>query len=141
MVPIQFESGGPLECEVPKELKPYYSDLNGMETSAGVFKYSKTIEINDPSTERMKYLAFGFFSTILLGSGVVARGTDVASESNTNAINSSRQLSSVDPIRNRKMGRRGDTIFKHGSQELDVLNLEQVEIKQKHSATVRSRCL
>ena len=70
-----------------------------------MFKYARTIEINDPSTGRMKvwfsteleyiaqlfletgsfnitdmpesdqqYLAFGFFSTILLGSGVVARG-------------------------------------------------------------------
>ncbi|KAI7855477.1 hypothetical protein BDC45DRAFT_568367 [Circinella umbellata] len=143
------KEGSPLECDVPEELKPYYLGLNGMETSAGVFKYARTIEINDPSTERMKvwfsteleyiaqlfletgsfnitdmpetdqqYLAFGFLSTIFLGSDVVARGSEVSSESNADAINSSRQLSSIDPIRNRKMSSREDIIFKYGSQEL-----------------------
>ena len=44
--------------------------------------------------------------------------SEVSSESNADAINSSRQLSSIDPIRNRKMSSREDIIFKYGSQEL-----------------------
>ncbi|KAI9493042.1 hypothetical protein BDB00DRAFT_764374, partial [Zychaea mexicana] len=44
--------------------------------------------------------------------------TEVSSEANANAVNSSRQLSSVTAISNRKMGRRGDTMFKYGSEEL-----------------------
>ncbi|KAI7859860.1 hypothetical protein BDC45DRAFT_563896 [Circinella umbellata] len=58
-----------------------------------------TLNITDMPETDQQYPPFGFFSTIFLGSGVVARGTDVCSESNANAINSSRQLSSIDPIR------------------------------------------
>ncbi|KAI9492424.1 hypothetical protein BDB00DRAFT_765343, partial [Zychaea mexicana] len=44
--------------------------------------------------------------------------TEISSEANANAINSSRQLSSITAISNRRMGRRGNTIFKYGSKEL-----------------------
>ncbi|KAG2224773.1 hypothetical protein INT45_005297 [Circinella minor] len=141
--------GGPLECKDPEELKRYYLELKGVKTSTEVFKYARSIEINDPSAEHLKvwfsselsnvarlflktrsfdisnmpetdqqYLPFGFFGTIFDGSDIVAKGTEVSSEANAHAINSSRQLSSITAISNRKMGRRGDTIFKYGSEEL-----------------------
>ncbi|KAG2223691.1 hypothetical protein INT45_007269 [Circinella minor] len=137
--------GGPLECEVPEELKPYYSDLNGMvlwfSTELGyiaqLFLETGSFNITDMPESDQQYLAFGFFSTIFLGSGVVAKGTEVSSDSNADAINSSRQLSSIDPIRNRKMGRRGDTIFKYGSQELGCSEFAAARDQTKHFATVR----
>ncbi|KAI7852936.1 hypothetical protein BDC45DRAFT_536780 [Circinella umbellata] len=108
-----LSKGGPLECKDFEELQRYYLELRGVKTSTEVFKYARSIEINDPST----VFAIWFFGTIFDGSDIVAKGTEVSSEANAHAINSSRQLSSITAISNRKMGRREDTIFKYGSEE------------------------
>ncbi|KAI9488485.1 hypothetical protein BDB00DRAFT_932686 [Zychaea mexicana] len=137
--------GGALECTLPG----HQTSTTKVKTSAEVFKYARSIIINDPLTEPLEvwfsaelqnvarlffkthsfdiynmpetdqqYLAFGFFATVFQGSNIVPKGTETSSEANANAVNSSRQLSSVTAISNRKMGRRGDTIFKYGSFEL-----------------------
>ncbi|KAI9278730.1 hypothetical protein BDA99DRAFT_420074, partial [Phascolomyces articulosus] len=41
-----------------------------------------------------------------------------SSEANGAAVNQNRLLSSTEPIQNKKMGRRGDTIFSYGNIEL-----------------------
>ena len=43
---------------------------------------------------------------------------EISSKANANAVNAYRQLSSTNAIANRKMGRRGDTIYKCGPREL-----------------------
>ncbi|KAI9269096.1 hypothetical protein BDA99DRAFT_479143 [Phascolomyces articulosus] len=143
------KEGGQLECSEPEELRCYYSDLRKVKTSVDVYKYARTIEINDSSAEHLKvwlsrelqniahlffkscsfniadmpetdqqYLSFGFLNTIFLGSDIVAKGTEISSKANTNAVNASRQLSSINAITNRKMGRRGDTVYVYGSREV-----------------------
>ncbi|KAG2227011.1 hypothetical protein INT45_006418 [Circinella minor] len=134
-------------------------------TSVGVYKYAKSIQIDDPLVEDVKawfstelqyispllfktrqfditdmpetdqqYVPLGFFSTIFLGSDIVARGTEISSETNANVINASRELSSIAAISNRKMGHRGDTIFKYGSQELGCCG---VRVPRDQTKTVR----
>ncbi|KAI7847001.1 hypothetical protein BDC45DRAFT_452559, partial [Circinella umbellata] len=41
-----------------------------------------------------------------------------SSKANANAVNACRQLSSINAITNRRMGRRGDTIYVFGSREV-----------------------
>ncbi|KAI7852101.1 hypothetical protein BDC45DRAFT_537672 [Circinella umbellata] len=53
----------------------------------------------------------------------VVRGTEGTSKANTDALNNVHQLSSVKPIANRKMGRRGDTIFEAGKLELGCIEI------------------
>ncbi|KAG2221220.1 hypothetical protein INT45_013931 [Circinella minor] len=64
------------------------------------------------------YLVFGFLSSVVQNSDIVVRGTEGTSKANADALNNGCQLSSVKPIANRKMGRRGDTIFESGKLEL-----------------------
>ncbi|KAI7855872.1 hypothetical protein BDC45DRAFT_78897 [Circinella umbellata] len=70
------------------------------------------------------YVGFGFFSSIFRGSNIVAKGTKLSSKANVTSINQSRLLSSADPIQNRKMGRRGDTIFSCGDIELGCTEID-----------------
>ncbi|KAI9274815.1 hypothetical protein BDA99DRAFT_431782, partial [Phascolomyces articulosus] len=57
--------------------------------------------------------------------------TEVSSEANANAVNSSRQLSSSTAIFNRKMGRRVDTLFKYESEELGCFEVRAARDRTK----------
>ncbi|KAI9278969.1 hypothetical protein BDA99DRAFT_554561 [Phascolomyces articulosus] len=81
-------AGGDLPCGVPKELEQCFKSLTKSRQSL-----NEVISWQKGKTKK-------------------------SSEANVSAVNQNRQLSSIMPISNRKMGRRGDTIFNSGHIEL-----------------------
>ncbi|KAI7855055.1 hypothetical protein BDC45DRAFT_534752 [Circinella umbellata] len=132
----QYARGMEINDPTTEHLKVWMScELQRNHTS---FFKSRSFNITDMPETDQQYLLFGFLNTIFVGSDIVARGSrvswaengfnlmffvpfyssEISSEANASAINSSRQLSSISAINKRKMGRRGDTIYKYGMREL-----------------------
>ncbi|KAI7855945.1 hypothetical protein BDC45DRAFT_567900 [Circinella umbellata] len=106
-----FKYSRKIDIDDPKNelLKVWF--CNEVEKISSLFLKTGSFNIGELIESDQLYVGFGFFSSIFRGSNIVAKETELSSKANATFINQNRLLSSTDPIQNRKMGRRGDTIF------------------------------
>ncbi|KAI9472914.1 hypothetical protein BDB00DRAFT_793520 [Zychaea mexicana] len=110
-----------------------------LQNIASLFLETGTFDIGSLMESDQLYRCFDFYATVFKGSSILAKGTEKSSEANASLVNQDRQLSSIMPITNQKMGRRVDTLFNCGHIELGCTEIGATkdQTKEMHDSFLK----
>ncbi|KAI9466423.1 hypothetical protein BDB00DRAFT_880662 [Zychaea mexicana] len=135
--------GDPILPEIPQELAPKISEPRKMTSAVDAYNLARKLDYNIVTEPLLAWLALSVMDTAkyfidstseptssLLKSdklyylwALSTRFSTALNEANAAARNTKRKLSAIEPIANKKMGSRTDTIYKISNIELGCLEI------------------